>query len=119
VATVATTPGIALRLEPPMAVSASLMSEPQLARGGQLKLKASLQRNPAFTGDVKLTFEKLPAGVTASEATIPAGQTDVELTLAAAADAPQVTAADVLLRATCPADGKLTAAAGIPAFTIQ
>jgi hypothetical protein len=57
--------------------------------------------------------------VTASEATLAAGQTEAELVLTAASDAPQVTASDVVLRATSPADGKITAAGAIPAFTVQ
>jgi hypothetical protein len=119
VATVVSTPGIGLRLEPPFAVSAAVMEQPVLAKGGQLKLKISLQRNPAFTGDVKLACEKLPTGVTAGEVTFAAGQTEGEVVLSAAADAPAASVSDVSLRGICPADGKLTAVTTVPAFSVR
>jgi hypothetical protein len=119
VATVATSPGIALRLEPPFAVNAAPMSQPALARGGQLKFKVSVQRNPAYAGEVKLSLEKLPAGVTGADSVLPAGQNEVEITLAAAADAPAASVSDTVLRAASPADPKIAATVNLPAFTIQ
>jgi hypothetical protein len=119
VATIATTPGIGLRLEPPFSVTASPMSEPVLQRGKELRLKVAVQRNPAYTGDVKLSFEKLPGGISAAESTLAAGQSEVEVALAASADAPAASVTDVVLRATSPADAKITTAIPIPAFTVQ
>ncbi len=114
----ASTPGIGLRLEPPFALQPSV-AEPKLARGGQLVLKVAVQRNPAYSGEVKLTLDKLPAGVTAPETVLPADQTEAQMTLSAAADAAQGAAAGIVINAVSPANAKLTATAGVPAITVE
>jgi hypothetical protein len=114
----ATTPGIGLRLEPPLGITASV-PEPKLARGGQLKFKVAVQRNPAFTGEVKLTLDKLPAGVTAAEVVVPADQKEAEVTLAAAADAAQGAASGIVVNAVAPANAKFTASTPLPAINVE
>jgi hypothetical protein len=47
----------------------------------------TVERNPALKGEVVLTFQNLPKGVTVAEAKIPADQNETEITLVAAADA--------------------------------
>lgn len=111
-------PGVGLRLEPPFALQASV-PEPKLTRGGQLVLNVAVQRNPAYTGEVKLTLDKLPAGVTAGEAVVPADQNSAQITLAAAADAAQGQAAGIVVHAVSPANGKLTASTTVPAITVE
>jgi hypothetical protein len=59
----------------------------KIAKGGELVVKAIVERNPAFGGAVNVALQNLPAGITAAPATIAADQTFVELKLTAAADA--------------------------------
>lgn len=116
--TVVSTPGIGLRLEAPFTITPSV-SDPKLVRGGELKLKVAVARNPAFAGEVKITLDKLPAGVTAAEAVIPADQSEVEVTLTAAADAAAGEAAGIVVNAVAPANAKFTATATAPAITVE
>lgn len=118
VATVTPTPGIGLRLEAPFSLQPSV-PEPKLAAGGELKFKVALTRNPAFSGEVKLTLDKLPAGVTAPEVVIPADQTEAEIVLTAAADAAKGAAEGIVVNAVAVANAKQTATAGLPAITIE
>jgi hypothetical protein len=115
---VATTPAIGLRLEPPFSLTPTV-ADPKLVRGGQLKFKVAVQRNPAFAGEVKLTLDKLPAGVTAAEAVIPADQSEVEITLTAAADAAVGAANGIVVNAVAPANAKFTATAAVPAINVE
>ena len=55
--------------------------------GAELKAKVTVQRNPALKGEVTLTFQNLPKGVTVAAAKISADKSDTEVTLVAAADA--------------------------------
>ncbi|MFV0443191.1 MAG: hypothetical protein ACK5Q5_06440 [Planctomycetaceae bacterium] len=82
----ATTPVINYQLSPPMTLAVEPASGP-LKLGGTLPIQVQLTRNPAFTGDVKITAEGLPKGVTLAETTIAADATQAELTLTAAGDA--------------------------------
>ena len=59
----------------------------KLTVGTELKAKVTVQRNPALKGEVVLTFQNLPKGVTVAAAKIPADQNETEVTLVAAADA--------------------------------
>ena len=83
---VQTVPGITLRLQTPMTL-ALMPGSDKLAAGTELKAKVTVERNPALKGEVVLTFQNLPKGVTASEAKIPADQNETEVTLVAAPDA--------------------------------
>ena len=80
------TPGVGLKLDIPLRVTANPPAE-ALLRGKQLKVKVTVQRNPALTTPVTLSVENLPSGVTAEAATLPAEQTEVEILLSAAQDA--------------------------------
>ncbi len=62
---------------------------------GKQKIQVKVERNPAFTGAVEVTFKNLPAGVTPANATIPADQSSVEVELAAAKDAGPASANNV------------------------
>jgi hypothetical protein len=79
-------PGITLRLQAPMTLGLSPASD-KLAAGAELKAKVTVQRNPALKGEVTLTFQNLPKGVTVAAAKISADKNDTEVTLVAAADA--------------------------------
>lgn len=118
VSTTASTPGIGLRLEAPFTLQASL-ENPKLARGASIPLKVAVQRNPAFTGEVKLTLDKLPAGVTAPETVLAADQNEVEITLSAAADATLGAAEGIVVNAVAAANAKMTASAAVPAMTVE
>jgi len=81
-----TVPGVILNLQNPMSLTATPASG-KLAAGGEVKVKVAVQRNPALTGEVVLTFSNLPKGVTVDAAKIAADKNEVEVTLKAAADA--------------------------------
>lgn len=83
---VQTVPGVTLRLQAPMKITLTPAGD-KLAAGAELKAKVTVERNPALKGDVTLTFQNLPKGVTAAQTTIPADKNETEVTLAAAADA--------------------------------
>lgn len=82
------TPGITLRLRSPFEAVVKLDAD-KIARGGTLKGKVTLDRNPAFKGPVTLTLQNLPNGVTAAAATVAEGQVEAEIVLTIAADAAQ------------------------------
>jgi hypothetical protein len=80
--------GLAVRLK--LAAPMTVKLDPaggKVIKGGELVLKAIVERNPAFSGPVNVTLQNLPAGVTAAAAMIPADQTSVDIKLTAAADA--------------------------------
>ncbi len=80
--------GLALRLN--LAAPMTIKLDPatgKIAKGGELVVKAIVDRNPAFVGPVTVTLQNLPAGITAAPATIAADQTAVDVKLTAAADA--------------------------------
>ena len=94
--------GLALRLK--LAAPMTIKLDPaggKIAKGGELVLKAVVERNPAFTGPVNITFQNLPAGVTAAPtpATIPADQTSIDIKLTATADAATANATNVTAKA--------------------
>ncbi len=78
-------PGLALKLEEPFHLSIAAVSG-KLARKGQLKLKITARRNPAFRGEITLACSSLPKGVKAVPAKLAAGATEQELVLTAAPD---------------------------------
>jgi Bacterial pre-peptidase C-terminal domain len=82
--------GLALRLK--LAAPMTLTLDPaggKIAKGGELVVKATVERNPAFAGPVNVTLQNLPAGVTATPvpAVIAADQTSIDIKLTAASDA--------------------------------
>ncbi len=81
-------PSIGLTLKAPLTLKAQA-AEGKLARGAQLKLTVTVERNPALKGPVVLSVANLPKGVTAKDATIAADKTEVEIILSAAQDAQQ------------------------------
>lgn len=79
-------PVITLKLQSPFDLQAD-MAAATITRGQTLTAKVRATRNPAYSGPVELTFQNLPAGVTAAPATIPEGQTEVDVVLTATAEA--------------------------------
>ena len=57
-------------------------------QGGSTSLKATITRKNGFTGAVQVVVDGLPAGVSASAATIPAGSSTANIQLTAQATAP-------------------------------
>ncbi|MFM9962542.1 MAG: hypothetical protein ACKV2Q_15125 [Planctomycetaceae bacterium] len=82
------TPGITLRLRSPFEVAVKLDAE-KVARGGTLKGKVTIDRNPAFKGPIVLALQNLPKGVTVAPVTVAEGAAEAEIVLTVAADAAQ------------------------------
>jgi len=86
-------PGYAYRLEispfgglPPDFKVRFLPDAPRLHRGGNVKLWCDVQRSGGYKGDITITLEGLPAGVTAQPITLGESTSGI-FTLAAAGDA--------------------------------
>ena len=109
-------PSIGLALKTPMTLTAQATG-PKLARGGQLKLKVSVTRNPSLAAAVALTVANLPKGVTATAATIAADKTEVEITLTAAQDAQQGAVKNLLVKGTATV-GKVKHTTDAPAVAL-
>lgn len=119
VTTVQAAPGLKLKLQEPFALRIDA-GEAKFARGNQLKVKVTAERNPAFSGPIKLTLQNLPTGVTADAVELPADQSEVEITLNAAADAQQGQAGNVTVQGEAMAGAaKLTAASPAAAITVE
>ncbi|MEX1230350.1 MAG: hypothetical protein WEB58_08925 [Planctomycetaceae bacterium] len=80
------TPGITLKLQGPFQLAIG-PADAKVVKGGNVTIKVTAVRNPAYNGAINLTFQNLPAGVTAPAAAIAEGQNEVEVILTAAADA--------------------------------
>ena len=106
-------PGIGLKLEEALTISADAAGG-KMTKGGQLKVKAVVKRNPALSGPVAITFENLPKGITAEAASIAADQTEVEILLAAAQDAEAGTVENVIIKAEATLGKKKFAAKSSP-----
>lgn len=92
--------GLAVRLS--LAAPLTVKLDPgagKIAKGGELVVKASVERNPAFSGPVNVTLQNLPAGVTAAAATIPADQTSVDVKLTATAEATAASVNNLMAKA--------------------
>ena len=111
------TPGIGYRLEAPFTVTAAAGSK--LAKGGQLPVKVTVVRNPAYAGEIKLTLDKATAGLTAAEVVIPADKSEADLVLSAAADAAAGPAPELRVNAVSPANPKLAASAPIAGVVVE
>lgn len=112
-------PGLRLKLQQPYELTADVGAG-KLTKGGELKGKVSIVRNPAFTGPVALSLQNLPNGVTSPAVTIPADKNEVEVVLTAAADAAvgEVTNVTVKGDATV-GKAKLTAASPAVKLTVE
>lgn len=111
-------PGIGYRLDVPFTVTVA-EGEKKLAKGTQLPVKVTVTRNPAYTGEIKLTIDKATAGLTAAEVVIPADKSEADLVLSAAADAVPGPAAELRVNAVSPANGKLTSSVPIPGVIVE
>ena len=101
--------GMALRLKLAAPMTLKLdTGAAKIAKGGELIVKATVERNPAFTGPINVTLMNLPAGVTAAPApaVIAADQTTIDIKLTATADAAAANVANL----TAKADGMAGAA---------
>jgi hypothetical protein len=79
-------PGIGLKLEEPFHVSVVAESA-KLPRKGNVKVKVTARRNPAFKGEITLACAQLPKGIKASPGKLAAGVTELQLVLSAAPEA--------------------------------
>lgn len=112
-------PALTLNLQAPFALKPDFAGG-NLAKGQMLKIKVAADRNPAYAGPINLTFQNLPAGVTASAAAIPADQKEIEITLTAAADAAVGNVANVIVQGDgMNGNAKVTAAAAPGAINVQ
>ncbi len=111
------TPGIAYRLDAPFTVTVAAGAK--LAKGAQLPVKVTVTRNPAYTGEIKLTLDKATAGLTAAEVVIPADKSEADLILSTAADAAVGPAAELRVNAVSPANAKLTVSAPIAGVIVE
>ena len=111
--------GVGLKLDQPMAVSAVVQGD-KVARGGNIKLKVTVNRNPALKAPVALTLQNLPKGVTAAAATVPADKNEVEIILNASKDAAQGTVTNITVKADATvAKAKYTANSASVKLTVQ
>lgn len=62
-------------------------ANPNIPRGGSIPVTVSVSQIRDFDGPIEVSVKGLPAGVTASSATIPAGQRSTVIVLSAASDA--------------------------------
>ncbi len=84
------------------------------------KIKVNVERIPAFTSPVEVTFKNLPAGITAAKATIPADQMSVEVEITAAKDAKPASANNITAEGTAAQNGKnFAASSAAVTITIQ
>lgn len=116
--TVVATPGITLRIDEPMTLSTPLAAS-TLARGSELKVPIAIRRNPAFGGEIRLTLDKLPPGVTAAEVVIAAGASEGEIVLQAAADAAPGAANEITVNAAGVENANLKASLILPAVNVE
>lgn len=115
---VAHTPGIGYRLDAPFTITVPA-GEKKVAKGGQLPVQVTVTRNPAFTGEIKLTLDKATAGLTSMEVVVPADKSEIDLVLAAAADAAVGPAPELRVNAVSPTNAKWTATAAIPGVVVE
>ncbi|MEX2288624.1 MAG: hypothetical protein WD648_16115 [Planctomycetaceae bacterium] len=112
-------PGLTLKLREPLTVSVTL-GEAKLKKGGELRVKATVARNPALAAEVALTFQNLPKGVTAAAATIPADKSEVEIVLTAAQDADVGEVKTVTVKGDAAVgNAKFTATSAAAALTVE
>jgi hypothetical protein len=83
---------IVRRASPDFTLTAST-ENPNIPRGGRLPVEITANRTLGYQGPIEIRFIGLPAGVTASAATIPPGQDSGTVILSASAQAPMWLAA--------------------------
>lgn len=111
-------PGVGLKLQGPFTLTPTVSEN--LKKGGEIKVKVAVERNPAFTGPITLAFQNLPKGVTAAAATIPADKNDVEVVLKAAADAAVGAVKNLTVKGDAMAGkAKLTATSATTSLTVE
>jgi hypothetical protein len=81
------TPDFALMVTPVRASVKDMPATPLLRRGGSVPLRVVAVRRDGFNGDIQLSAEGLPPGVTCTGGTIPAGLNAGTLVLTAAENA--------------------------------
>jgi hypothetical protein len=112
-------PALTLRLASPFELKPDFGGA-KITKGGKLKIKVAVVRNPAFAGPVTLAFANLPKGVTAPATMIAADKTDVELELEAAADAAVGAVNNVVVNGEgMNGNAKLAAGSGNVALTVE
>ena len=112
-------PGVALKLEEPFHLSITAESG-KLPRKGQLRLKVTAKRNPAFNGEIALACAQLPKGITASSAKLAAGKIEQELVLSATAQAPAGAIKNVKVVAQAKVgNGKFSSKVPLPGIAVE
>jgi hypothetical protein len=112
-------PALTLRLTAPFELKPDFGGA-KITKGGKLKIKVAVARNPAYAGPVTLTFANLPKGVTAPATMIPADKAEVELELEAAADAAVGAVNNVVVNGEgMNGNAKLAAGSGNVALTVE
>ncbi len=106
------------RLETPLTVAAD-PGDRVLKREGELRVKVDVQRNPALSGEIKLTVDKLPAGVSAAEVVVPADQSSAEVILTATTEAGAGEIADMTVKAAAVGNDQVTASAGLGKIVVE
>ncbi|QDU37098.1 putative subtilase-type serine protease precursor [Maioricimonas rarisocia] len=114
----ASTPGIELNLQPGL-TAAITNPEAALQRGGELSVPVTVTRNPAYTGPVVVSLEKLPAGVTCENVTIAADQSTGTLLLKATGDAAAGALKDVVVKTVAEGNAAVTASVSLPAIEVK
>ncbi|MGE0375914.1 MAG: hypothetical protein AB7I48_18675 [Planctomycetaceae bacterium] len=106
------------RLDTPLAVTADPGGR-VLKRTGQLSVTVHVQRNPALSGEIKLTVAKTPGGVSAAEVIVPADQSSAEIILAATTDAAAGEFTEGSIEAVAVGNDQVTASAGLGKIVIE
>jgi len=114
----ASTPGIELNLQPGLTATVAA-PEGALQRGGELAVPVTVTRNPAYSGPVVVSLEKLPAGVTCENTTIPADQSSGMLKLKATGDAAAGPLKGVVIKAVAEGNAAVTANVALPAIEVK
>ncbi|MFN3648794.1 MAG: hypothetical protein ACK47B_04360 [Armatimonadota bacterium] len=87
---------------------------PNLSPGASVYLAVNVRRRVNVTGEIEVTFPKLPAGVTASRCVVPAGEGRGHMVLTAAPDAKPGTVLAVSARGTAEVGGRTVVRDAIP-----
>ena len=112
-------PGVGLKLEAPLRMTVSLAEGP-LKQGSQIKVKATVQRNPALSAPIVVTFQNLPKGVSAPATTIPVDKNEVDILLSAAQNALVSTVKNITIQGEASVGKmKLSAISSAVALTVE
>lgn len=110
---------VLVKIREPFALQGKLVAA-KSPQGSALRVKVTVNRNPAFRGAVALSVSKLPAGVTVAPVSIPADKTEGELVLSAAMPSAWANVKSIVIQGTGSGDkGKpVTAASGTVALAL-